>query len=305
MELRQLEYLVAVAEEASFTRAAARVHVAQPGISAQIRRLENELGLALFDRSGRTVRLTQAGTVVLPHARAALAAVASARVAIDDLHGLVRGRVAVGMVTACTSVAFTDLLSSFHALHPGVELSLSEANSEEMIEALRDGTLDLAWIGVAGAAPAGIATQAIVDDAIVAAVGLDHPLASRRSIGLRDLCAHTLIALPPGTGVRNALDAACAAAGLTPQVALEANALDVVARLARQGMGIAILPESVAAALADELHALAIVRPRIRSRLELAWRAAGPASPAARALVEHACAALGGARYRADEPRKD
>jgi DNA-binding transcriptional LysR family regulator len=305
MEIRQLEYLVAVAEEASFTRAAARVHVAQPGISAQIRRLESELGLELFDRSGRTVRLTQAGSSVLPYARAALAAVASARVAIDDLHGLVRGRVSVGMVTACTSVAFTDLLSSFHALHPGVELSLSEANSDEMIEALRDGTLDLAWIGVAGPAPAGIATQAIVDDAIVAAVGPDHPLSSRSSIGLRDLCMHTLVALPAGTGVRSALDAACAAAGLTPQVAFEANALDVVARLARQGMGVAILPESVAAALADELHALAIVRPRIRSRLELAWRAAGPASPAARALVEHACAALGGARYRAGEPRKD
>src|SRR3954453_1160274 len=128
MELRQLEYLVAVAEEASFTRAAARVHVAQPGVSAQVRRLEPELGQQLFDRSGRTVRLTEVARSVLPHARAALAAVAAARTAVDELAGLVRGHVAVGMVTACASVDLTDLLASFHRLHPGVEISLSEGN---------------------------------------------------------------------------------------------------------------------------------------------------------------------------------
>src|SRR4029453_15318546 len=104
MELHQLEYLVAVAEEASFTNAAARVHVAQPGVSAQIRRLERELGLTLFDRSGRAVRLTEAGEAVLPYARAALEAVAGARLAADELSGLLRGHVDVGMIVACGSV---------------------------------------------------------------------------------------------------------------------------------------------------------------------------------------------------------
>lgn len=101
MELHELEYLVAVAEEASFTRAAGRVHVAQPGVSAQIRRLEREFGEELFDRSGRTVRLTEVGSAVLPYARAALRAVDAARLAADELTGLVSGRVMVGMVTAC------------------------------------------------------------------------------------------------------------------------------------------------------------------------------------------------------------
>src|SRR5882757_10408081 len=131
MELHQLEYFVAVAEEASFTRAAERVHVAQPGVSAQIRRLERELGHELLDRSGRTVRVTEVGRSVLPHARAALAAVASARTAVDDLAGLVRGHVAVGMVTACASLDLTDLLAGFNRLHPGVEISLSEGNSDQ------------------------------------------------------------------------------------------------------------------------------------------------------------------------------
>src|SRR5215211_2069694 len=102
MELRHFEYFVAVAEESSFTRAAARVHVAQPGVSAQIRQLERELVQELFDRSGRTVRLTEVGEAVLPYARAALEAVDGARCAVEDLTGLLRGQVAVGMVTACS-----------------------------------------------------------------------------------------------------------------------------------------------------------------------------------------------------------
>src|SRR3954452_1135866 len=103
MELRQLEYFVAVAEEASFTRGAARVHVAQPGVSAQIRQLERELGQELLDRSGRTIRLTEVGAAVLPYARAALGAVTGAREVVYDLTGLLRGRVTVGMLIACGS----------------------------------------------------------------------------------------------------------------------------------------------------------------------------------------------------------
>ena len=120
MELRQLEYLVAVVEEASFTRAAARLHVAQPGVSAQIRQLERELGHALLDRSTRTVQLTEAGAAVLPHARAALQAVANARVAIDELVGLLRGHVSVGTVAARGPVDLPGWLADFHRDHPGV-----------------------------------------------------------------------------------------------------------------------------------------------------------------------------------------
>jgi len=100
MELRQLEYLVTVADEGGFTRAATALHVAQPGVSAQIRQLERELGQPLFDRSARTVRLTEAGEAVLPYARAALDAVAGARLAVQELTGLLRGRVAIGTVTS-------------------------------------------------------------------------------------------------------------------------------------------------------------------------------------------------------------
>jgi len=103
MELRQLAYFVAVADEGNFTRAAATVHVAQPGVSAQIRHLERELGQDLLDRSGRNVSVTEAGAAVLPYARAALAAVAGARQAVDELTGLLRGHVTIGTLTSISS----------------------------------------------------------------------------------------------------------------------------------------------------------------------------------------------------------
>ena len=131
---------VAVAEEASFTRAASRVHVAQPGVSAQVRRLESELGEAAgSDRSGRSVRLTEAGSAVLPFARAALDAVANARLAVDELAGLVRGQVTVGMVSGCALPVLAELLAAFHQRYPGVVITLTEDNSDRLVEMLGDG----------------------------------------------------------------------------------------------------------------------------------------------------------------------
>ena len=130
-----------------FTRAAAREHVAQPGISAQIARLERELGHVLFDRSARGVRPTPAGEAVLPHARAALAAVAAVRDTADELAGLVRGRVSVGMVRGGGVVDLPGLLGDFHRTHPGVEIRLVEAATDALLDGLRRHDLDLAWVG--------------------------------------------------------------------------------------------------------------------------------------------------------------
>ena len=128
MELRQLEYFVAVAEEANFTRAAERVHITQSGVSAQVRALETQLGAPLFNRSGRVARLTEAGTVALPYARAALAAAADLRQAIDEVRGVLRGHLALGMVTGCEVTPLFDALAAFHRVHPAIELNLVEDN---------------------------------------------------------------------------------------------------------------------------------------------------------------------------------
>jgi DNA-binding transcriptional LysR family regulator len=290
MELHQLEYFVAVAEEASFTKAAARVHVAQPGVSAQVRRLESELGQRLLDRSGRSVRLTGAGSAVLPFARAALDAVARARLAVDELAGLVRGQVTVGMVSGCALPVLAELLARFHKQYPGVAIALTEDNSDRLVEMLGDGRLDLALIGSAGTEAEGsakISTAVLIDEELVAAVPPGHPLANKETVTITALRDVPLVCLPRGTGVRAALDAACAAAGFEPRIVFEASALPMVVTMAAQGLGVAVVPVSVANT-ANAPVIVPIKNPEVRSRLELAWPEAPSGNPAARVLTEQA-----------------
>ncbi len=286
MELRQLEYFVAVVEEANFTRAAARVHVAQPGVSAQVRRLERELGQDLLDRSGRTVRLTAAGAAVLPYARAALAAVAGARLAVDELAGLMRGHVTIGTLTSMPSyeVDLPGLIAGFHAEHPAVEISLTAANTDDLIDGLHTGRLDMAFISIGTTTPPGIGIHVVTSQPFVAAVSHDDALAGRSTITLKGLAGRALISLPRGTGLRASVEEAFAAAGLRPLVAFEAGDPRVVAQLAARGLGVAIVPRSITDARREELHAIAIT-PTLRGQVAFAWRSEGPASPAARALI--------------------
>jgi DNA-binding transcriptional LysR family regulator len=292
MELRQLAYVVAVAEEGSFTRAAAREHVAQPGVSAQVRRLEAELGQPLFDRGAQTVTLTAAGEAMLPFARAALAGAGGVRTAVDEVAGLVRGHVAVGTVPSVGG-RLADALAAFHAEHPAVGITLVEDTSSTLLVDLRAGRLDLALAGLAGPTPAGLASVAVADEGLVAAVAPGHRLAARRTIAVRALRDEALIALPRGTGGRTALDRGFAAAGLAARVAFEAGDPRVLMDLARRGLGVAILPASAP----EGLHALAI-HPPMRSRLELVWRADATPSPAAAVLIARAREALVAAEGR-------
>ncbi len=292
MELRQLEYFVAVAEEANFTRAAERLHVAQPGVSAQIRRLERELGQPLLDRSARAVRLTGAGEAALPHARAALAAVAGVRQAVDELTGLVRGQVAMGMVSSRGPVDLPDLLARFHERHPAVEITLAEATSDALLAGVADGRFDLALIGLAGEPPAGIGVEIVLDEPLVAVTGPEDPLIDRTTITLAELEGRSMVGLPKGTGLRAAVDRAFGADGLRPRVTLEAGDPNVVAQLVGRGLGVAVVPMSLATYYTD-LHAMEITRPAgLRARLALAWRTEGPVSPAARAFIATARALL-------------
>ncbi|MFE9425083.1 LysR family transcriptional regulator [Kitasatospora sp. NPDC006697] len=304
MELRQLQYFVAVAEERNFTRAAALVHVAQPGVSAQIRRLERELGQELLDRSGRSVRLTEAGEAVLPYARAALAAVAGARHAVDELTGLLRGRVSIGTVTS-HHVDLPRLLADFHRDHPAVEITLGEDDSAELLDGLRTGRFDLVIASTGHRTPDGLAVRVIDEQQVVAAVSHDHPLAGVTALPLAALAEQPLISLPEGTGLRALLAEACAQVGVTPRIAFEASDPDTLADLAAHGLGAALLPAGFAAARADRLHSITIDPPAMRGRLVLAWRAEGPVSPAGRAMLTRAGAVLGRSGGRPDGLRPE
>ncbi|MFI6389230.1 LysR family transcriptional regulator [Nonomuraea sp. NPDC050540] len=293
MELRQLEYFVSVVEEGGFTKAATKLHVAQPGVSAQVKQLERELGQPLFDRSGRSVTLTEVGRAVLPYARAALWAVTGMRDVVDEFTGLLRGRVVMAVVTAPWALDLAGLLADFHAKHPAVEITLNEMDPVTLAEALAAGQVDLALLGLGAPLPAGVETQVVIDQDVVAAVGHGHELDGRDSVTVSELRDHTLITLPSGTGLRSILESACAGADFRPRVAFEASEPYFLAKLAGHGLGVAILPRS-ATARHHDLHVLEIREPAMRGQMGLAWRTDQPAGPAARALVEHARATMGG-----------
>jgi DNA-binding transcriptional LysR family regulator len=283
MELHQLEYLVAVVEEGSFTAGARRVHVSQSGVSAQIAKLERELGSTLLDRSGRAVTLTPAGRAAIEHARTALGATAALRQAVDDVRGVVRGRLSVGMITGCRVRPFFDALAGFQRTHPLMELALFEAPSDELVERVRLGTADLTLAGVAGDLEADLGSAAVLNERIVAAVAPDDALSRRRSLRLRDLVDRRLITLPRGSGIRAVFDQACAAASVDVEVELEANAPGAVADLAARGLGVGIVNESTVAEHRGRLKSLRIQDAPGLAGLALLWRP--PESPAVRELL--------------------
>ncbi|GAA2770781.1 LysR substrate-binding domain-containing protein [Streptomyces rameus] len=292
MELRQLEYFVAVAEEQSFTRAAERVHISQSGVSAQIRQLERELGAELFDRSARTVTLTVAGKAALEHARAALAAAGAVGQAVGEVTDLIRGRLTVGMVIGCTLTPLFDALAAFHQAHPRVEITLLEDNSDRLVEGVRTGAVDLALIGAATAAPDGLDALTIISERLTAAVPAGHPLAERRRVTLHDVIAYPIVCMPPGTGIRTVFDRACAAQGLQPAIALQASAADAIADLAARGLGVAVLSESMARSHRDRLTVRTIDDVATPAVLALIWK--NTHNPSVRELLVHSRRAFTG-----------
>ncbi|MEU0053533.1 LysR substrate-binding domain-containing protein [Streptomyces sp. NPDC006309] len=285
MELRQLEYFVAVAEEQNFTRAAERVHISQSGVSAQIRRLERELGAELFDRSARSVTLTVAGKAALEHARAALAAAEAVGQAVGEVTHLIRGRLTVGMVIGCTLTPLFDALAAFHEAHPGVEITLLEDSSDRLVEGVRSGAVDLALIGAATATPDGLEALTIISERLVAAVPAGHPLAKRRRVSLRDVIAYPIVCMPRGTGLRAVFDRACAAQGLQPAIALQASAADAIADLAARGLGVAVLSNSMAGSYRDRLAVRTVDDVETPALLALIWKSAH--HPSVRELLVH------------------
>jgi DNA-binding transcriptional LysR family regulator len=252
MELRHLEHFVAVAEEASFTRAAQRLGIVQSGVSASIRALEREVGLDLFDRTTHRVDLTAAGEVLLPEARRTLAAAAAARDALDEVRGGLRGRLTVGTMQAqalqAMKVNVAELIARFREEHPAVEIHLRHAagGSRELAEWLREGRVDIAFLALPEGDHPGIELRQLSAERVMFACSPKHRLAGRRAVELKTIAGETFADFPPGWGVRMAVDRAFAAAGLQRTVTYEVNDTAGVLDFVQHGLGVAVIPPSFA-----------------------------------------------------------
>ncbi|NBE53279.1 LysR family transcriptional regulator [Streptomyces boluensis] len=245
MDLQQMRYVVAVAETNSFTRAAERCLVVQSALSHQVAKLERELGARLFERTSRRVRLTPAGAAFLPSARQCLDAAERAVAEVAAAVGEVRGRLAVGLIPSVAAVDVPGALREFHERYPAVRISLRVGASEELMEQVREGAIDVAFLGLPTTArPHGVEARALGRDQLVAVVAPEHPLAGGPAVDLRRLASEVFVDLPAGTAGRDQSDQAFEAASLARDVAFEVTNADYLARLVSEGLGIALLPSA-------------------------------------------------------------
>jgi DNA-binding transcriptional LysR family regulator len=286
VELRHLEYFVAVAEELSFTRASRRLHVVQSGVSSAIQGLERELGAALFDRDRHRVTLTEAGQALLPEARATLAAAQAATDAVAEATAGLRGTLFVGTMISTGSVDVPALLARFHEQHPGVlvRLRAMPGGSADLAREVASGGLDLALLSLPGDPPAGLAVRQLAHEPMALICAPNHPLAGRGTVPLGELAGETFVDFPVGWGTRAIVDRAFAAAGIDRVVSFEVADYATAAGLVGNRLGVAFVPASAARELGKVVAQLA-VDPALDWRILVATSATRRASAAARAFL--------------------
>ncbi len=286
VDIRQLSVFEAVAQEMSFTRAAERLMLAQSAVSATIRELERGLGVDLFDRSHRQIRLTGAGEALLPEARAILARVREAEDRVGRSRGQLGGTVTMGLMTAVNLIDVPALLGRFHRENPAVTLRLRAARlgTSGLIAELERGQLDLALLSIAGEMPTTLTGEVIAASPFVLVVPEDHRLAGRASVALDELEGERFVDVPQGYGSRRIVDDAFEYRGIERRVLIEVAEIGTAAAYVPHGLGLALVPEFAAAGrrgvrivrLDDEL-------PRFRIWYAVDRRRTPP--PAAAALI--------------------
>jgi DNA-binding transcriptional LysR family regulator len=288
VELRHLEYFLAVADSRSFTAAARRLRVVQSGVSATIKALERELGAELFVRGPAGVALSPAGEALRPHARTTLDAARAAKDAVGAARGTVRGTVTVGTLTSVSVIDVPTVLAELHARHPEVVVHLraAGAGSAGLAAQLRDGDLDVAFLVFTGPPPADLYTRLVASVPLLLVVPAEHPLTRRKAVSLADLAGMSFVDGPRGYGNRTVVDNAFAAAGVERTVVVEVADIGTAATCIRKGLGIGFLSWSIL----DGIDSSGLVSVRITGhdlqwRLYVATSATRQASAATRALL--------------------
>ena len=246
MDLRQLEHFVAVAGEQSFTRAALKLNIVQSGLSASIRALEEELGVALFIRTTRRVDLTPTGRAFLIEARRVLAAASDARRVVEEMQGLHRGTLSIGMIQGIAPlVDVAALLGRFHTACPSVDIRLIAGDSLSLIDAVKTGELDIAFTQFLGSPPSGLNAWMLACEEMTLVCPPGHRFNGRTDLMLSDLTEESFVDLGADWGTRQLIDRHFAESRLTRRTGFEVNDLSTQFDLVAHGLGIALVPNAV------------------------------------------------------------
>ncbi|MCM3698080.1 LysR family transcriptional regulator [Paenibacillus macerans] len=291
MELRQLLYTLKIAEEKNFSRAADKLHIAQPSLSQQLSKLEQELGVKLFQRNTSTVELTYAGASFIQHAQKIMDAVAQLRQEMDDISQLRAGRVVVGSMPITGSHLLPYVLPAFKEAYPDIEITLLEDTSLNLEKLTAGGGTDLSLLSLPLQEPT-LAYEPIGEEIIDLAVPPNHPLAfteeARTGVKLEQLRDEPFIVLKKGQGFRKLTVDLCRSAGFEPNVVFESNNIETVQSLVAAGMGITLVPRYIARAKRSELIPayLPLADPAPSRTLVIAYRKGRYLSKAAEAFID-------------------
>ncbi|WP_102694195.1 LysR family transcriptional regulator [Rummeliibacillus pycnus] len=244
MELRQLRYFVAVAEREHISEAAENLHVAQSAVSRQIANLEEELGIELFERVGRNVKLTPIGKTFLEHTIAALQAIDFAKKQVDEYLNPEKGTIKIGFPTSLASFLLPTVISAFKKEHPSVSFHLRQGSYRYLINAVKERELNLAFLGPVPARDEYINTKILFTENIAALVPDTHPLANKGDIQLTDLRNDGFVLFPKDFILNKVAVEACKSVGFTPKVSSEGEDMDALKGLVAAGIGVSLLPES-------------------------------------------------------------
>jgi DNA-binding transcriptional LysR family regulator len=247
VQIQQLRYFLAVAEVRHFTHAAAQLRVAQATLSKQLGALERDLGARLFSRARGNITLTPAGEALLPLARRILADVDTAHREVQDLTGLRRGRVRIGATPSLLGSLLADALARFHQSFPGIELSVAQGGSRDLVGDLANGELDFALIvlPLQEGDPALETLPLLREELMVAAPLSDPPPRRQGQVHITDLRTRPLVMFRQGYDLRDATLAAWRQAGVEPRFAIEGGEMDAVLRFVEAGLGLAVVPSVV------------------------------------------------------------
>jgi LysR family cyn operon transcriptional activator len=291
IELRHLRYFLAVAESSHFTRAAAQLHVTQPTLSHQIRQLEGQLNLPLFDRIGRRIKLTAAGELLLPHARRVFRELEVAQSALAELHGLKRGQLKVGIMQTVNACVIPEIVSRFSAAHPGVRVTCSEMSVDEVESGLESGKLDLG-ISFLPATRTSLQGERLFTENLVLVVPAGHPLTRRDNVRIKELAKFPLVLLSSQYCTRQLIDQAFDEAGARPDIRVEMSSIESILATIRQSGLPSILPSLALCQRDRGLVALQITDPKPKRSVGLIWLRGAQRRVAAQAFATVAEQAL-------------
>jgi DNA-binding transcriptional LysR family regulator len=291
MELRHLRTIAAVARHGSLTKAGEELYLSQSAISQQIRRLERELGFEVFRRSSRSVELTAEGRVILSCAQRVIAEVDGLHSELEELTGLLRGQLRIGGVYPTGPYDLFGMLADFRAAHPEVAVHMIEDTQEDVLVALRSDELDCAFTALdPDALGDEFAATLLWEEELVVALPVGHALCARPRVTFEELSAEDLIAYRDNSALRRRLERTMAARGLEPRNAFVCTEMAAVRALASKGLGIALIPRSVADQPGPPIELRPIGPERLTWPIALVWRAARRQTPAGKAFLKVALA---------------